>query len=157
MGTVLTSVIGTSPAATDRPEAGRVCSGLSPREAQRRLTEFGPNEIRKDEATNALVLFAHQFASPVIWLLLAASLLSAALGEILDATAIAIIVIINGVIGFVQEHRAERAVMALRSMTAPRARVMRDGRSVVVRRRPSFPVTFSCSSPATSPRRTHES
>ena len=54
------------------------------------------------------------------------------LGEVADAIAIGAIVVLNAVIGFVQEYRAERAVLALRSMTAPRARVLRDGRSVVI-------------------------
>jgi Ca2+-transporting ATPase len=107
-------------------------AGLSSEEAQRRLGEFGPNEIRREEATSPVVLFGRQFASPVIWLLLGASAVSLALGEFLDAAAIAVIVIINAVIGFLQEHRAERAVMALRSMTAPRARVVRDGRSIII-------------------------
>ena len=106
--------------------------GLSSAEAQRRLTEFGPNEIRREPATNALTLMVRQFASPVIWLLLVATVLSAALGEWLDAVAIGAIVILNAVIGFFQEHRAERAVMALRSMTAPHARVLRDGHSVMI-------------------------
>jgi Ca2+-transporting ATPase len=106
--------------------------GLSSIEAQRRLAEFGPNEIRREKSTSAVALFARQFASPVIWLLLGASVLSAALGELLDASAIGAIVIVNAVIGFLQEHRAERAVMALRSMTAPRARVMRDGHSIMI-------------------------
>ena len=109
-----------------------VTVGLSSAEAQRRLAEFGPNEIRRERATNALTLLVCQFASPVIWLLLVATVLSAALGEWLDAIAIGAIVIINAVIGFFQEHRAERAVMALRSMTAPRARVMRDGHSHMI-------------------------
>ena len=112
--------------------AARVAAGLSSAEAQRRLTEFGPNDIRREQPTTPLTLLARQLASPVIWLLLAASVLSAALGELLDAVAIGAIVIINAVIGFLQEHRAERAVMALRSMTAPRARVMRDGYSVMI-------------------------
>jgi P-type Ca2+ transporter type 2C len=132
MGTTTSSAVSTSPGPSARPESGRVFSGLSSSEAQRRLTEFGPNEIRREEATSAVVLLAHQFASPVIWLLLGASVLSVVLGELLDAAAIGIIVIVNGVIGFLQEHRAERAVMALRSMTAPRARVMRDGHSVII-------------------------
>jgi Ca2+-transporting ATPase len=109
-----------------------VTVGLSSAEAQRRLTEFGPNDIRREQATNALSLMLRQFASPVIWLLLVATVLSAALGEWLDAIAIGAIVILNAVIGFFQEHRAERAVMALRSMTAPRARVMRDGHGVML-------------------------
>ena len=133
MATVTQSPISESPEAdASRPDAGRAVPGLSSNEAQRRLTEFGPNEIRRERATNSLTLLARQFASPVIWLLLAASLLSAALGELLDAIAIGAIVIVNAVIGFLQEHRAERAVMALRSMTAPRARVMRDGHSVMI-------------------------
>ena len=115
-----------------RPDADPVRPGLSSTEAQRRLSEFGPNEIRREKSTSALALFARQFASPVIWLLVGASVLSAALGELLDAGAIGAIVIVNAVIGFLQEHRAERAVMALRSMTAPRARVMRDGHSVMI-------------------------
>jgi len=110
----------------------RLASGLSSTEAQRRLAEFGPNEIHHERTTTPLTLLARQFASPVIWLLLGASVLSSALGEMLDAMAIGAIVVINAVIGFLQEHRAERAVMALRSMTAPRARVRRDGRSVLV-------------------------
>lgn len=115
-----------------RPDADSIRSGLSSTEAQRRQIEFGPNEIRHEKATRALALFARQFASPVIWLLVGASVLSAALGELIDAGAIGAIVIVNAVIGFLQEHRAERAVMALRSMTAPRARVRRDGHSVMI-------------------------
>jgi P-type Ca2+ transporter type 2C len=114
------------------PGVGHTVPGLSSTEAERRLREFGPNEIRREHATTPLTLLVRQFASPVIWLLLAASVLSAALGEWLDAIAIGAIVVLNAVIGFFQEHRAERAVMALRSMTAPRARVMRDGHSVIV-------------------------
>jgi Ca2+-transporting ATPase len=133
MPTVTSPPVAASPGSgVSRPDADPVRSGLSSTEAQRRLIEFGPNEIRREQATSALALFARQFASPVIWLLVGASVLSAALGELLDAGAIGAIVIVNSVIGFLQEHRAERAVMALRSMTAPRARVMRDGHSVMI-------------------------
>ena len=107
-------------------------SGLSSADAERRLAEFGRNEIRRERSTTPFTLLARQFASPVIWLLVAASVLSAALGEVLDAAAIGAIVLVNAAIGFFQEHRAERAVMALRSMTAPRARVMRDGHSLML-------------------------
>ena len=132
MGTVTSSPAPISSAPASRRDAGPALSGLSTAEAQRRLTDVGPNEIRREEATSAFALFAHQFASPVIWLLLGACVLSVVLGELLDAAAIGIIVVVNAVIGFLQEHRAERAVMALRSMTAPRARVMREGHSVVI-------------------------
>ena len=106
--------------------------GLASVDAQRRLAEFGPNEIQREKTITPFTLLARQFTSPVIWLLLGASVLSASLGELVDAVAIGAIVIVNAGIGFFQEYRAERAVMALRSMTAPRARVMRDGHSVMV-------------------------
>jgi P-type Ca2+ transporter type 2C len=106
--------------------------GLTSTEAERRISQFGMNEIRREPATTPLTTVARQFTSPVIWLLVGASVVSAVLGEWLDAAAIGTIVILNASIGFLQEYRAEKAVMALRSMTAPRARVMRDGRGVVV-------------------------
>lgn len=93
-------------------------SGLASVVAQKRLHEFGPNELRRQEVTNRLTLFARQFASPVIWLLLGASTVSLALGELLDTVAIGVIVIVNAVIGFLQEHRAERAVIVLRSASS---------------------------------------
>ena len=106
--------------------------GLTSTEAAHRLAQVGPNEIRRERATSQLTLLFRQFTSPVIWLLLGASVVSILAGETLDAIAIGAIVIVNTAIGFAQEQRAERAVMALRSMTAPRARVIRDGRSVMV-------------------------
>jgi len=106
--------------------------GLSSEEAARILSELGPNELTRESAKPAWRLLLAQFNSPVIWLLLVACLVSAALGEIVDAIAIGAIVVINGLVGFFQEYRAEKAVLALRSMTAPRARVMRDGHQRVI-------------------------
>jgi P-type Ca2+ transporter type 2C len=117
---------------TNNASESRVSAGLSSTEAQRRLAELGANEIRREQATSRLTLLVRQFASPVIWLLLGASVVSAVVGEFLDAAAIGAIVIVNAIIGFLQEQRAENAVVALRSMTAPRARVKRDGHSVMV-------------------------
>ena len=120
-------------AIADRPAAvAATRAGLTSSEAERRLAQFGPNEIQRDRPTSAASLLARQFTSPVIWLLLGASFLSAGLGELLDASAIGVIVVVNAAIGFFQEHRAEQAVLALRSMTAARARVMRDGHSSMV-------------------------
>lgn len=107
-------------------------SGLTSSEAERRLVQFGRNEIQRERPASAASLLVRQFASPVIGLLVGASLVSAFLGELLDATAIGVIVIVNAAIGFLQEYRAEQAVLALRSMTAARARVMRDGHSAIV-------------------------
>jgi P-type Ca2+ transporter type 2C len=132
MATVTSPPASPAPAVDANGALSRLPSGLSSAVAQQKLAEFGPNEIRRDQPTTPLTLLARQFVSPVIWLLLVASALSAALGELLDAMAIGVIVVVNAVIGFLQEHRAERAVMALRSMTAPRARVMRDGHSVMI-------------------------
>ena len=117
------------PHAETAPSASR---GLTTIEAQRRLAEHGRNEIERGEATSPWRIVAGQFASPVIWLLLAAAGISGVLGELADAIAIGTIVVINALVGFFQEYRAERAVLALRSMTAPQARVLRDGRAAVV-------------------------
>jgi len=112
--------------------AGGLHRGLAADEAARLLVEHGPNEIERERHVSAWLILARQFNSPVIWLLVGACAVSSALGEVADALAIAAIVALNGLVGFFQEHRAERAIVALRSMTAPRARVLRDGRSVVV-------------------------
>ena len=106
--------------------------GLTAIEAAHRLVEVGPNELRRDEGTPAWQFFLAQFKSPVVLLLLGAALLSGVLREAADAIAIGAIVVINALVGFLQEYRAERAVLALRSMTAPRARVRRDGQQTTV-------------------------
>jgi Ca2+-transporting ATPase len=107
-------------------------NGLSSRDAARRLAEHGRNEIQRSAGTSPWRLLAGQFASPVIWLLLGATVVSGALGELADSIAIGAIVIVNALVGFFQEYRAERAILALRSMTAPQARVIRDGQTVFV-------------------------
>jgi Ca2+-transporting ATPase len=112
--------------------SNRHAGGLTSHEAARRLGEQGPNEIRRAPEKPAWILLARQFNSPVIWLLAGACAISATLGEVADAAAIVGIVVLNSAIGFSQERRAERAILALRSLTAPRARVRRDGRSIVI-------------------------
>ena len=106
--------------------------GLSSEEAARRLREHGTNTIERETGTPAWLALARQFSSPLVLLLIGASIISVLLGESTDAIAIASIVVLNGFVGFVQEHRAERTILALRSMTAPRARVLRDGKSVLL-------------------------
>jgi len=107
-------------------------AGLTTDEARNRLATVGPNELKRGETTSPWRLLAGQFGSPLIWLLLAASVISALLGEVADAIAIGAILIINALVGFFQEYRAEKAMLALRSMTAPRARVRRDGHAVTI-------------------------
>ena len=105
---------------------------LNATDAASRLAQFGRNEIAREQATSPWRILAGQFGSPVIWLLLVAVVISGVLGELADAIAIGTIVVVNALVGLFQEYRAERAILALRSMTAPQARVLRDGRSTVV-------------------------
>lgn len=106
--------------------------GLSSSEAHKRLAEHGHNLVEREETISTVALLVSQFKSPVIVLLLGAAAVSAALGEHIDAIAIGAIVVLNALVGFFQEFRAERAVLALRAMTAPRARVFRDGRTTEI-------------------------
>jgi Ca2+-transporting ATPase len=109
--------------------------GLSSEEAARRLAEQGPNEIEQAHQVSPWRILARQFIGAMTWLLLAATLVSAALGEYVDAGVIAGVIVLNAVIGFVQEYRAERAVEALQSLTAPLARVIREGHAIQIRAR----------------------
>src|SRR6187551_3294776 len=114
-------------------------SGLTTQEAARRLAEAGPNELRDDPGPSPATILLAQGKNPMVALLLGASVLAAAVGEGTDALAIGTIVLLNAVVGFVQEYRAEKALRALRGMTGPRARVVRDGRSVIVAARDVVP------------------
>lgn len=106
--------------------------GLTPHEAAVRLQQWGPNALRTGQAISPLALLVGQFRSLVIWVLIGAALVSVALGEVVDGSAILAIVLVNAVIGFFQEYRAERAVAALARLTAPRARVVRGGHADVI-------------------------
>jgi Ca2+-transporting ATPase len=106
--------------------------GLAPAEALRRYEADGPNRLRRTEGPSAVTIFAAQFGNLVIWVLIGAAIVSFALGEVAESGAILAIVLLNALIGFFQEFRAERAAAALARLTAPRARVIRDGRMVVV-------------------------
>jgi len=113
--------------------------GLASEEAARRLARVGPNELRRGKSISPLAILAQQFRSLVVWLLVGAVVVSGALGEWVDGLAILAIVVLNAVIGFFQEFRAERAVAALARLSAPRARVVRDGSSAPVPAREVVP------------------
>ncbi|HEY3314021.1 MAG TPA: cation-translocating P-type ATPase [Bacillota bacterium] len=100
--------------------------GLSAREAERRLDEVGPNTLKEAGGVSPLAIILEQFSDFMVLVLLGATVVSFLLGEISDAVTIIAIVIINAVLGFVQEYRAERSLAALRELTAPTARVVRD-------------------------------
>jgi len=101
--------------------------GLSGAEAARRAEESGPNEIRQAAPIRPFAIFLSQFRGPMILLLVVAAALSGWFGDLLDCVAILLIVLLNGVFGFLQEYRAERSLQALRKLTAPRAHVLREG------------------------------
>jgi Ca2+-transporting ATPase len=109
-----------------------VIRGLSSQEAAGRLEQTGPNELRKGEAISPLSILLSQFRSLVIWVLIGAAIVSAALGEFVDGIAIIAIVLLNAIIGFFQEYRAERAAAALARLTAPRTKVVRGGHAAVI-------------------------
>nr|WP_238552804.1 cation-translocating P-type ATPase [Legionella oakridgensis] len=106
--------------------------GLTEATAQRRLEEVGPNLLGKQKKSSALIIFFQQFESVVIWVLLGAVIVSFLLDEKADAIAIFAIVILNAIIGFALEYRADRAMLALQQMAAPKATVLRDGHAKMI-------------------------
>ena len=103
-------------------------AGLAQPEADARLAQFGRNELEDRGAKNPLRILWEQLTAVMVVVLIAASLLSLALGKLLEAGAIGAIVVLFALLGFVQEYRAERAIAALRAMAVPVVRVVRDGR-----------------------------
>lgn len=106
---------------------GSTPNGLTASEAAKRVKEYGLNEIQKGVQTSALGLFINQFKDPLLILLILAGLLSVFIGEAVEAIAMFTIVLLNAVLGFVQEYRAEKAMEALQKTAAPAAVVLRDG------------------------------
>lgn len=101
--------------------------GLPEQEAQERLEKAGPNVLEQDSGVAPWQMFLNQFKDFMVLVLLAATAVSGLLGEWTDAITIAVIVLLNAVLGVVQEFRAERSMEELRGMIAPEARVIRDG------------------------------
>ncbi len=102
-------------------------TGLTSAEAARRLAKVGPNELAVERRLSPIVVFVRQFTSPLVLMLFAAAAIAAWLGDRIDTAAILLVVALNGILGFVQEWRAETAVLALRRMLSASVRVMRDG------------------------------
>jgi len=103
-------------------------AGLSADTAASRLAQEGPNTLQESGSRHPLVMLASQFTDFMILVLIAAAVIAGIIGEPQDSIAIVVIVFLNGIIGFVQEYRAERAMAALKQMASPQARVIRDGR-----------------------------
>jgi len=101
--------------------------GLDEDEAERRLALYGPNELRREKGRSRLSIFLNQFKNVLILILLIATGLSIIIGEVLDAVLIITIVMVSAVLGAFQEYRAEKALEALKKLTAPEATVIRSG------------------------------
>ncbi|MFC1961595.1 cation-translocating P-type ATPase [Chloroflexota bacterium] len=101
-------------------------SGLSPAEATRRLQQYGTNELQSKKKTPPFLIFLGQFLSPLIYVLLVAAVVSIVARHYIDAGVIMGVLLLNAVIGFIQEVRAEEAMAALMEMAAPRAKVRRE-------------------------------
>ena len=111
--------------------------GLSEEEAKQRLEKYGPNELKERRRTSALQILLNQFRDIFVIMLLIATAISFFTAQIegepqTDTMTIAAIVILNSIVGFVQEYRSEKAMEAMRQLTAPKARLMRNGREVLV-------------------------
>ncbi|MFQ6082531.1 MAG: calcium-translocating P-type ATPase, SERCA-type [Candidatus Aminicenantia bacterium] len=106
--------------------------GLNEEEAKKRLEKYGINEIEEKKRITSLQIFVRQFTSFIVIILLAAIAISALIGERLDAIVISAIVVLNGIFGFIQEYKAEKAIEALRKLAALKARVIRDGKEMEI-------------------------
>ena len=106
--------------------------GLDDREVGARLRLYGPNQLTNHAGTHPGFLLLGQFTNLMIIVLLVAAVVAGLIGELLDAVAILVIVALNGIIGFMQEYRAERALRALQQLSAPRVEVLRNGRIIQV-------------------------
>ncbi len=108
------------------------CNGLSSREAAIRLRRHGPNRLPEPETRGPWQRFLSQFHNVLIYVLIAAAVITFALGHWVDGGVILGVVLINAVIGFVQEGKAEHALKAIRQMLSPNATVLREGRQMVI-------------------------
>ncbi len=136
------TIIGGLPASPDpwTIEGARVATslgtdpvnGLTLMEARALLDRHGPNELRGRATKPVWRLLLEQFTNAMILVLLGAAVVTALIGDLKDTAVILAIVVLNGVVGFVQEYRAEQAIDALRRMTSPNARVVRGGETAVI-------------------------
>jgi len=105
-----------------------VTTGLSEKEAEERLHIHGQNKLQEEKATPWPILFLEQFKDFMVIILLVATFVSGLLGEYIDALVIMGIVLVNAILGFVQERKAERSLKALKELSAPEITVFRDGK-----------------------------
>lgn len=101
--------------------------GISEEEAEKRIEQYGPNELKEKKKTAPFRIFLEQFSSFIVWILIAAVVISMFLGDYVEGAVIIIILIMNAIIGFLQEYKAEKAIAALKKLAGLKAKVIRDG------------------------------
>ncbi|NLV37069.1 MAG: cation-translocating P-type ATPase [Clostridiaceae bacterium] len=106
--------------------------GLSEKEAKKKLLEYGPNLLAEKKKNSPLRLLLSQFTDIMVIILMVSTAISAFMGEITEAVTIITIIVLNSILGFVQEFRTEKTMEALKRLTAPAAKVMRSGRQVSI-------------------------
>ena len=102
-------------------------NGLAQDEVDERLQRYGPNKLPEEKRASRLMIFLHQFASPLIYMLIVAGVVTALLQEYKDTFVIIAVIALNAIIGYMQEFKAEESIRALKKIMVPRARVVRDG------------------------------
>ena len=102
-------------------------AGLSAAEVQQRQQKYGPNRIEEQDVKSPWVIFLSQFKEIMVIILIIAAIISALLGEYIDATVILAILVLNAILGFTQEYRAEKSMAALKELAVPVVRTRRDG------------------------------
>ncbi|WP_050607035.1 calcium-translocating P-type ATPase, PMCA-type [Clostridium niameyense] len=107
-------------------------SGLSSREAKKRLKQYGPNVLKKKKKISPFKIFLEQFNDFITWVLIGATIISGLMGQKADAITILIIVVMNAILGFIQEFKTEKSLEALKELSSPTAKVVRDGSVKVI-------------------------
>lgn len=106
--------------------------GLSEKEAEKKFDKYGPNTLTKKKKISPLKILIDQFSDFMVLILLASTLISACMGEVTEAITIISIVVVNAILGFIQEYRTEKTLEALKNLAAPTAKVVRNGKTVEI-------------------------
>ncbi|MFQ3548186.1 MAG: HAD-IC family P-type ATPase [Armatimonadota bacterium] len=109
-----------------------IVNGLTTEEAKRRLEEYGPNVVTRRKGKTALQMLMHQFTDPLVFILIIAAVIKLIKGDMIDFGVIMAVVIINAIIGFIQEGKAESAIASLDKMLTASATVIRDGEKITI-------------------------
>ena len=106
--------------------------GLSNNEAAARLAQYGPNKLQEEKVDGLFIIFLHQFQSPLIYILVAASIVVFAIGEMIDGSIIVAILVFNAVVGTIQEGRAQNTLLALKKFIETKATVLREDKEIII-------------------------